>query len=56
MITAFLVIDRIFKIKDQGKETLFLMIFDEAHEYFPQSSGRDEEKEALESLINRILR
>jgi hypothetical protein len=59
--TAFLVIDRIFKIidsryKDQGKETPFLMIFDEAHEYFPQTSGRDEEKEALESLINRILR
>ncbi|BCS93461.1 DNA double-strand break repair helicase HerA [Metallosphaera sp. J1] len=58
--TAFLVVDRIFRLidsryKNEGVETPYLLVFDEAHEYFPQSR-RDEEKEGLERLINRILR
>ncbi|WP_231961178.1 ATP-binding protein [Saccharolobus sp. A20] len=59
-MSAFIIADRIFeliddKYKKEGKETPFLMIFDEAHEYFPQSR-RDEQKDALERLINRIMR
>ncbi|AWR95351.1 ATP-binding protein [Acidianus brierleyi] len=60
-MTAFIIAERIFelidkKYKNQGKETPFLMIFDEAHEYFPQSKRGDDEKEALERLINKIMR
>ena len=59
-ISAFLVSQRIFErvdkiYKTESKETPFLMIFDEAHEYFPQGR-REEDKEGLERLINRILR
>lgn len=59
-MSAFIIVERIFKLiddryKNEGKETPFLLIFDEAHEYFPQSR-KDEEKEALERLINRIMR
>ncbi|MCH1772155.1 MULTISPECIES: ATP-binding protein [Metallosphaera] len=58
--TAFLIVDRLFRLidakyKNEGVETPYLLVFDEAHEYFPQSR-RDEEKEGLERLINRILR
>ncbi|QGR19824.1 ATP-binding protein [Stygiolobus azoricus] len=59
-IASFLIITKIFKIiddryKKEGKETEYLMIFDEAHEYFPQGS-REENKEPLERLINKIMR
>ncbi|BDC17530.1 ATP-binding protein [Acidianus sp. HS-5] len=59
-ISAFLIINKLFKIiddryKNEGNETDYLMVFDEAHEYFPQ--GRKEEnKEPLERLINKIMR
>lgn len=58
---AFIIANRIFRVidsayKESGRETPFLLIFDEAHEYFPQSRKGDEEKEALERLINRIMR
>ncbi|WP_292319980.1 ATP-binding protein [Caldisphaera sp.] len=60
-MSAFIIAERIFELvdsryKNEGKETPFLMIFDEAHEYFPQSGRGDEGKEALEKLINRIMR
>ncbi|WP_238527203.1 ATP-binding protein [Saccharolobus islandicus] len=59
-IASFLIINKIFKIiddryKKEGKETEYLMIFDEAHEYFPQGK-REENKEPLERLINKIMR
>lgn len=59
-IASFLIINKIFKIiddryKNEGKETEYLMIFDEAHEYFPQGR-REENKEPLERLINKIMR
>ena len=59
-VASFLIINKIFKIiddryKKEGKETEYLMIFDEAHEYFPQGK-REENKEPLERLINKIMR
>lgn len=59
-MSAFLIAQRIFEIidrryKTEGEETKYLMIFDEAHEYFPQGR-KDDEKEGLERLINRIMR
>ncbi|BBG25796.1 DNA double-strand break repair helicase HerA [Sulfuracidifex tepidarius] len=59
-MSAFIIAQRIFEIvdkryKSEGEETPYLMIFDEAHEYFPQSR-KDDEKEGLERLINRIMR
>lgn len=59
-IASFIIISKIFKIiddryKKEGKETEYLMIFDEAHEYFPQGR-REENKEPLERLINKIMR
>jgi len=58
---AFVLIDRIFNLIDQrfkrmGEETPYLLVFDEAHEYFPQGGRGEEGKEALERLINRIMR
>ncbi|MEM0280104.1 ATP-binding protein [Metallosphaera sp.] len=59
-VAAFLTIAKVFNIIDQryknnGRETPFLLIFDEAHEYFPQAR-KEEDKEGLERLINKILR
>ncbi|AFZ69979.1 putative ATPase [Caldisphaera lagunensis DSM 15908] len=59
--TAFIIAERIFNIidnnyKTDGKETPFIFIFDEAHEYFPQGGREEESKEALERLINKIMR
>lgn len=58
--TSYILASRIFEYKDaeykQGKKiTTFLLMFDEAHEYFPQSQ-REENKESLERLINKIMR
>ncbi|WP_048099098.1 ATP-binding protein [Candidatus Acidianus copahuensis] len=58
---AYIIMNRIFKLKDnaykQGKEILpYIMMFDEAHEYFPQSRKNEEGKESLERLINKIMR
>ncbi len=55
---AYLVIHRVFQqhnlaygVEDLGRTTIFV---DEAHEYFPSSGVTD--REALESLINRVMR
>ncbi|QKR00718.1 ATP-binding protein [Metallosphaera tengchongensis] len=60
-MSAFVVVDRIFQIVDkryreQGVSTPYLLVFDEAHEYFPQGGKEEGEKESLERLINRVLR
>ncbi len=59
-MSSFIITKRIFDIIDEryrtnGEVTPYLMIFDEAHEYFPQGRA-DEGKEALEKMINRIMR
>ncbi|AWR96123.1 DUF853 family protein [Acidianus sulfidivorans JP7] len=60
-MSAFVIVERLFheidkRYKEKGETTPFLMIFDEAHEYFPQGGREEGEKESLERLINRILR
>jgi Predicted ATPase len=59
-LVAFTMLESLFSAKDAAykrgegvKNTL--LIFDEAHEYFPQGR-REENKEGLERLINRVLR
>jgi DNA helicase HerA-like ATPase len=59
-IASFILADNIFTHKDEiyksgGEVETSLLVFDEAHEFFPQGQ-REENKEALERLINRIMR
>ncbi len=47
--------DRMYK-ENQGIDRVLLILLDEAHEYFPQTQGRDVAKETVEELINKLMR
>ncbi|BBD73324.1 hypothetical protein HS1genome_1713 [Sulfodiicoccus acidiphilus] len=60
VLAAFVVATRLFQMADrryreEGKETPMLLVFDEAHEFFPQGR-REEGKESMERMINRLMR